>query len=217
MKGKDKCKILKEIRAKIAEENGIEFAVSECHHKGDCLGTCPKCESEVRYLEREIEKRKRLGKSALVAGIAAGITLTSVGCSHITEKIVGEELQGDMRIEETVDGLLPADDELVEEVAGELLPPDDILMGEPVEIGGDMIAYFLPDTPEEYEGYDEYFINMSLTGELISNVEARWGEADMKQKMEGENVASYFTDTRDIVIYYGADGIITKAETIENV
>ena len=65
MKGKDKCKILKEIRARIAEENGIELAISECHHKGNCLGTCPKCEAEVRYLEREIEKRKRLSLSVM--------------------------------------------------------------------------------------------------------------------------------------------------------
>ena len=37
MKGKEKCKALKELRQKIAEENDIEFAVSECTHQGDCL------------------------------------------------------------------------------------------------------------------------------------------------------------------------------------
>ena len=50
-RGKYTCKILKEIRRQIAEANGIEFAISECRYKGDCLGTCPKCEAEVRYLE----------------------------------------------------------------------------------------------------------------------------------------------------------------------
>ncbi len=49
-RGKQTCKILKEIRRQIAEANGIEFATSECRYKGDCLGTCPKCEAEVRYL-----------------------------------------------------------------------------------------------------------------------------------------------------------------------
>ena len=52
-KGKQTCKILKEIRKQIAMENDIEFVTSECTHKGDCAGTCPKCEAEVRYLERE--------------------------------------------------------------------------------------------------------------------------------------------------------------------
>ena len=51
-KGKKTCKILKEIRRQIAEANDIEYVVEECQYKGDCLGTCPKCEAEVRYLEQ---------------------------------------------------------------------------------------------------------------------------------------------------------------------
>lgn len=46
-RGKQTCKILKEIRRQIAEANDIEFVTSECRYKGDCLGTCPKCEAEV--------------------------------------------------------------------------------------------------------------------------------------------------------------------------
>ena len=42
--GKEKCRILKEIRAEIARANDIEWVVSECKHKGNCKGTCPKCE-----------------------------------------------------------------------------------------------------------------------------------------------------------------------------
>ena len=66
-KGKQTCKILKEIRKQIAAENDIEFITSECTHKGDCKGTCPKCEAEVRYLERELDKRQRMGKGAVFA------------------------------------------------------------------------------------------------------------------------------------------------------
>ena len=40
-RGKQVCKILKDIRKQIAEENDIEFITSECKHKGDCAGTCP--------------------------------------------------------------------------------------------------------------------------------------------------------------------------------
>ena len=50
VRGKQTCKILKEIRRQIAEANDIEFITSECQYQGDCLGTCPKCEAEVRYL-----------------------------------------------------------------------------------------------------------------------------------------------------------------------
>ena len=76
--GKKRCKILKEIRRQIAENNDIEFITSECKHQGDCPGTCPKCEAEVRYLERELEKRMKLGKAVTVAGLAATITATTL-------------------------------------------------------------------------------------------------------------------------------------------
>ena len=69
-KGKSTCKVLKEVRRKIADANGILLEERECTHKGDCAGTCPYCEAEVRYLERELSKRKNLGKAVAVAGIA---------------------------------------------------------------------------------------------------------------------------------------------------
>ncbi len=72
-KGKQTCKILKEIRRQIAAENDIKLVIEECTYQGDCLGTCPKCEAEVRYLEHELEKRQRLGKAAVVAGLSVGL------------------------------------------------------------------------------------------------------------------------------------------------
>lgn len=83
MTGKQRCKILKDIRKGIAEENGIEFITSECKHKGDCLGTCPKCESELRYLEKEIERRRKLGNAITVAGLAVGMTLSLASCDDL--------------------------------------------------------------------------------------------------------------------------------------
>lgn len=77
MNGKKKCKILKEIRKQIAKDNDIAFVTSECKHQGNCKGTCPKCEWEVRYLEAELEKRRMAGKQVVVAGIAAAMVLTS--------------------------------------------------------------------------------------------------------------------------------------------
>ena len=75
-KGKSTCKLLKDIRQQIADANGISYQPKECYHKGDCTGTCPACEAEIRYLERELKARKGNGFGMKVAGIAAGICAT---------------------------------------------------------------------------------------------------------------------------------------------
>ena len=74
--GKEVCLILKGIRQKIADANGISYQPKECQHKGDCSGTCPACEAEIRYLEQELKARKGNGFGMKVAGIAAGICAT---------------------------------------------------------------------------------------------------------------------------------------------
>ena len=76
VKGKSTCKLLKDIRQQIADANGISYLPKECHHKGDCAGTCPACEEEIRYLEHELKARKGNGFGMKVAGIAAGICAT---------------------------------------------------------------------------------------------------------------------------------------------
>lgn len=103
MRGKNKCKALKEIRKKIAENNDIEYIVSECTYQGECKGTCPKCEEELRYLESELAKRQKLGKTLAIAGISIGICGgLAAGCDKVSEYI--EELIG---IDECT-GALPA-------------------------------------------------------------------------------------------------------------
>ena len=62
MIGKKKCRILKEIRQKIADENDIPYVTQECRFQGECSGTCPKCESELRYLEKQLAARAAAGK-----------------------------------------------------------------------------------------------------------------------------------------------------------
>ena len=79
-RGKRTCEILKDVRRKIAQENDIPLVERECTHEGDCRGTCPYCESEVRYLERELSKRRALGKAVTVAGIA--VSSMMMGACH---------------------------------------------------------------------------------------------------------------------------------------
>ena len=79
-RGKETCRILKEIRRQIAEAIDIEFIPSECRYQGDCLGTCPKCEAEVQYLEQQLSARHAAGKTIALASISAGLIALS-SCS----------------------------------------------------------------------------------------------------------------------------------------
>lgn len=81
-KGKKVCRELKAVRQQIADANDIEYTPNECTHKGDCPGTCPACESEVRYLERQLNLRRALGKAVVVAGLSLSVTSCAPGCTR---------------------------------------------------------------------------------------------------------------------------------------
>ena len=84
--GRDTCNALKAIRKQIAEANEIKYEPQECTHEGECAGTCPACEAEVRYLEGQLLKRKALGKKVVMAGLLKGKTgLSSCGSARIAE------------------------------------------------------------------------------------------------------------------------------------
>jgi hypothetical protein len=95
--GKEKCRILKEIRAEIAKQNDIEWVVSECKHQGNCKGTCPKCEQEVRQLEEALARREALGKKVAVVGVSATIALTVTGCDLFSQTTAGVDPETENR------------------------------------------------------------------------------------------------------------------------
>ena len=72
---------MKEVRRKVAQENNIALTERECTFEGDCRGTCPYCEAEVRYLERELQRRKALGRAVAVAGLAVSSMMMGYGQS----------------------------------------------------------------------------------------------------------------------------------------
>ena len=139
-RGKRTCEILKDVRRKVAQENDIPLVERECTHEGDCRGTCPYCESEVRYLERELSKRRALGKAVTVAGIA--VSSMMMGACHNPKTpapAVGNEPEPaveatSQQVSENADGQdappppgksLPYElDGIVEEV-GEIAEPND--------------------------------------------------------------------------------------------
>ena len=85
--GKHTCEVLKSIRKQIADSNGIAYTPSECTFSGECTGTCPNCERERQYLERELSSKLKAGKALKIVGIAAGLS-AMVAC----QEAKGEEL-----------------------------------------------------------------------------------------------------------------------------
>lgn len=134
MNGRDKCKILKQIRSDIAQKNDIALTVAECTHKGDCAGTCPCCESEVAMLEKALAIRKRQGRKIVLAGISAGIVAASytscgpyIPIKEFGQKLFGiESLAGDIAVSTTDGDTIGVTDESTEippEYMGKIAPP----------------------------------------------------------------------------------------------
>ena len=82
-RGKHVCETLKAIRSKIAEENEIDYTPIECHHEGDCAGTCPACEREVRWLESMLRRRRALGKAVTIAGLSVALGSVVSSCQVV--------------------------------------------------------------------------------------------------------------------------------------
>lgn len=131
-RGKRICNALKAVRRHIADENGIELNQAECKHTGDCLGTCPKCEAEARYLEHTLMRHVTAGQAATIAGL----TLSLAACGGTTEPILSIDTPLDT---------IPADttgvtDTIVNDNTDIPIPGIDESLG--------VIESDLPDTPD---------------------------------------------------------------------
>ena len=99
-KGKSTCKTLKDIRKRIAQANDIVYEPHECRYEGPCMGTCPACEAEVRYLETQLNRRRMLGRAISLLGVSAGFLSA---CAQTTEGVKEPtfEVAGDVENVET--------------------------------------------------------------------------------------------------------------------
>ncbi|MCQ2236599.1 MAG: energy transducer TonB [Bacteroidales bacterium] len=111
--GKDTCNKLKAIRKQIADANEIDYEPTECQHEGPCRGTCPKCESEMRYIERELQNRASLGKKVAIVGLATG--LSSLWVANASAQCVNNDTIPENTIED-----IHGDIELPLELEGEV-------------------------------------------------------------------------------------------------
>lgn len=156
-RGKQTCKILKDIRRQIAEANDIEFITSECQYQGDCLGTCPKCEAEVRYLEQQLERKQIAGKAITILGISAGLVAMSpmTSCTNSANKGTNQEITSDTISNECTFGdIIPIteEDTIVASIKNIPSPP------EPGVLAGDIIE------PVEGEVNPDTIKSVSLPG-----------------------------------------------------
>ena len=162
-KGKSTCKLLKDIRQQIADANGISYQPKECHHKGDCAGTCPACEEEIRYLERELKARKGNGFGMKVAGIAAGICATVMPMTAAAQGVkpdstanrpVRTAKKGDVKVVDLSDGCaspvvvrgMVIDEENKEPVIGAVVFVDGTKKGVATNIDGQFALKVPSDT-----------------------------------------------------------------------
>ena len=73
-KSKITCETLKAIRKQVADANGIVYTPAKCDFEGVCAGTCPACEQEREYIEKQISLKRKAGEIVKIAGLVAGLT-----------------------------------------------------------------------------------------------------------------------------------------------
>ena len=188
-KGKSTCKLLKDIRQQIADANGISYQPKECHHKGDCAGTCPACEEEIRYLERELKVRKGNGIGMKVAGIAAGICATVMPMTTAAQGVkpdstanrpVHTAKKGDVKVVDLSDGCaspvvvrgMVIDAEDKEPVIGASVVIDGTDKGIATNVDGQFALKLPPDTSLviSYIGYKTKKVHVSSLLHSDNNV-----------------------------------------------
>ena len=185
--GKEKCRILKQIRAEIAKANDIEWVVSECKHKGNCKGTCPKCEQEVRQLEAALAKREALGKTVAVVGISASVALSVTGCFNpFPQTTSGEPLEGGLLPPETEDQT--ACDTAIQGVEvvtemGELIVPGEPL---PETTGDEIDEPLMGDVAIEGEFIEETFEDELMGAPVEMPVETETEPETEEEPLMGE-------------------------------
>lgn len=62
MDGRRKCDRLRAIRKAICEQNDIPLKEEPCTSSDEgCIGTCPKCDQIMRYINGKLDERRKAG------------------------------------------------------------------------------------------------------------------------------------------------------------
>ncbi len=146
--GKHICDTLKAIRSEIASANEIDYTPTPCDHEGNCAGTCPACESEVQWLERQLRNRHALGKAVTIAGVSMALSL---GASAATPSPLGVDQK-----RKTDAQKLPKQDERRTSGVVRMPPPELLLRGTvPMPSFSPDSIFSKPDVEAQFPGGDE--------------------------------------------------------------
>ena len=212
-KGRAICKVLKDVRQKRATENGISYHPEECHHKGECTGTCPGCEKEIRYLEEQLKNKQHSGLGLKVAGIAAGVCVTVLPIAAMvqTESNTSSDLQAktikndSIRAVDLTNGHPDAvllrgkvfDTKTKEPIIGAVVESMDTKKGAVTDIEGDYAVKALPTDTLEVRGIGYYKMSVRV-----------------KELLEKKNNDIYITEDsammNEIVVLGGCDKMFGK-------
>ncbi len=207
---------MKDVRQKIATENGISYHPEECHHKGECTGTCPGCEKEIRYLEEQLKNKQHSGLGLKVAGIAAGVCVTVLPMAAMvqTESKISPDLQAktikndSIRAVDLTNGHPDAvqlrgkvfDAKTKEPIIGAVVGSQDTKKGDVTDIEGDYAVKALPTDTLEVRGVGYY--KKSVT---------------VKELLDKKNNDIYITEDsammNEIVVLGGCDKMFGKHKT----
>ncbi len=215
-KGRTICKVLKDVRQKIANKNGISCHPEECHHKGECTGTCPGCEKEIRYLEEQLKNKQHSGLGLKVAGIAAGVCVTVLPMaamvqteSKISPDFKAKTIKNDsIRAVDLTNGHPDAvllrgqvfDAKTKEPIIGAVVGSQDTKKGDITDIEGEYAVKALPTDTLEVRGVGYY--KKSVT---------------VKELLDKKNNDIYITEDsammNEIVVLGGCDKMFGKHKT----
>lgn len=168
--GKHICETLKAIRQEIANANDIDYSPTPCNHNGDCAGTCPVCESETRWIERQLRTRQALGKAVTIAGLSlamSGITGTASASSLGIEQSKAtrspqhnNEVQTDGYVQKAKQELVRIDNDTTvytEDVTDGIVP---IYRKIEKPVLADDYIYTAPDEEATFPGGDEALLQL---------------------------------------------------------
>ena len=125
-RGKRICNILKELRKRIADANGIRYEIEECPHTGPCPGTCPKCEQELEDLLDKLHWLEQDGGKLKLRDLMTEEELRMF-LSNSPSQVQDRE---DEPLQLAGIPVLPEEDEHVHRLQGKVCRPTEDIMGD---------------------------------------------------------------------------------------
>lgn len=98
MTHQEKREFLRGLRRHLAQANDIPWIFSVPLCQEDCSGDCPACQTELRYLESELNQRAAQGKSIVLPAVTTDV----IPSAPVAEVVTPAEAprRGDMSLEE---------------------------------------------------------------------------------------------------------------------